>query len=278
MKALYDEVSGNIGKIITRKYSTSFSIGIRLFHHSIRPKIYSLYAFVRLADEIVDSFNDYDQGLLFSKFKSDYQDSLEFRISTNPILNSFQKIVHEYEMYELVDSFLKSMELDLTKQIYATEAEYKEYIYGSADVVGLMCLKIFLNGCPDSYKELSPMAIRLGSAFQKVNFLRDFSYDADVLGRTYFPSVCFNDFDENQKRELIKEIKDDFDEALKGIKKLPDSCRLGVFVAYQYYKKLLKKLMRKTPQEILTDRTRISNARKLYILKDSFIRYKLNVL
>lgn len=278
MKQLYDDTCNQIGKLLTRKYSTSFSIGIRLFDASIRPKIYSLYAFVRLADEIVDSFHDYNQRTLFDHFNRDYQDALDTRISINPVLNAFQDIVHRYKLHDLVNSFLHSMELDLTKVMYTTEEEYKNYIYGSADVVGLMCLKIFLEGDEKAFNRLSVPAIRLGSAFQKVNFLRDFSYDSEVLGRIYFPNVCFNEFDEKQKNELITEINQDFKEAFSGIKQLPDNCRLGVYVAFQYYRKLLKKLSKKEPREILQNRTRISNWKKMYILQQSVIRYKLNVL
>lgn len=277
MKALFDTCSHSINKCITNTYSTSFSIGIRLFHSHVRANIYAIYAFVRLADEIVDSFDSYDQKELLDHFKKDYQLALKHKISLNPVLNSFQDVVHRYNLYDEVDSFIRSMELDLEKNNYATQEEYENYIYGSADVVGLMCVKVFIEGDEDEFQKLKPYAMKLGSAFQKVNFLRDIKYDRETLGRSYFPNSEYS-FSEEEKKEIINEIEDDFSEALIGIKMLPYSSKLGVYVAYKYYLNLLKKLKKKNAQEIISKRVRISNLHKLFILNKSYIRYKINVL
>ncbi|MFK7755904.1 MAG: phytoene/squalene synthase family protein [Flavobacteriales bacterium] len=278
MKELFDSSSYKISKLVTNTYSTSFSLGIKLLGKDIRPAIYAIYGFVRYADEIVDSFHDYDQKELIEEFEADYRKALERKISLNPILNAYQEVVHAFNLYELSDSFMHSMKLDLNKTEYLTEQEYKEYIYGSADVVGLMCLKIFVDGDEEKYEALKDEAMMLGSAFQKVNFLRDLKDDFERLGRSYFPNVKDYTFTEETKQEIIEEIEQDFDRALSGILKLPLECRLGVYVAYKYYLGLLKKIKRKNSQAILEERIRISNSRKVMILAKSYVRHRINML
>ncbi len=278
MKALYDFSSQNISKIITNNYSTSFSLGIKLFEPSIRPDIYAIYGFVRLADEIVDSFNDYDQKKLFNNFEKDYHESLKDRISLNPVLNSFQFVVRKYKLEELVDHFLNSMKMDLYITNYASEEEYKKYIFGSAESVGLMCLKVFLKDDKKKYEDLKPYALALGSAFQKVNFLRDIKDDYQVLGRSYFPNVEIGKLNQSSKEDIIREIKQEFDLAYLGIIQLPLECRMGVLVAYRYYLALLKKLEHKNVNEILISRTRISNGYKMVVLLNSYLKFKLNII
>lgn len=278
MKNIFDRVSYKVSKLITNEYSTSFSWGIRLFEASVRPPIYAIYGFVRLADEIVDSFHDYDQPKLFDLFLRDYRLALEDRISVNPVLNAFQEVVHQYDLYPLVDTFLESMEMDLNKKSYHSNEEFQKYIYGSADVVGLMCLKVFVKGEEAEFAKLKDYAVRLGSAFQKVNFLRDIQYDMQELGRSYFPNVDFDNLSESQKNEIVSDIKADFQEALVGIKKLPHSCRFGVYVAYRYYLSLLREISLKKADNVVKARIRVSNAKKLLLLKTAFIRYKFNAL
>lgn len=278
MKELFDKSSLECSKLVTKAYSTSFSLGIRLLAPSIRPAIYAIYGFVRYADEIVDTFDDFNQEELFADFENEYAKSLDKGISLNPILNSFQNIVHQFELYELVDAFMASMKMDLSKTVYSTEEEYKQYIYGSADVVGLMCLKVFVNGDKNKYEHLKTYAMHLGSAFQKVNFLRDLKNDYENLGRSYFPNVKNYLFDNESKREIIADIENDYKEAYKGIVQLPVEGRLGVYVAYRYYKSLFNKLKRKDSKQILKERIRISNPLKLIILFKSFLRYKLNLI
>lgn len=278
MKSLYDFSSQNISKIITNNYSTSFSLGIQLFKPCIRPDIYAIYGFVRLADEIVDSFHEYDQKKLFSDFESDYYNSLEDKISLNPVLNSFQFVVRKYNLQELVEHFLSSMKMDLYITNYASEEEYKKYIFGSAESVGLMCLKVFVNGDEEKYEALKSYALALGSAFQKVNFLRDLKDDYQVLGRSYFPNVEIGQLNQSSKKDIIKEIKEEFDLAYIGIVQLPIECRMGVLVAYRYYLALLKKLERKNVNEILASRTRISNGYKMVVLMNSYFKFKLNIV
>ncbi len=275
---LYTNSCYKASKLITNQYSTSFSLGIGLFDKSIRPAIYAIYGFVRLADEVVDSFYDYNQQELFDQLKTDYANAICDGISLNPIINSFQEVVNRYNLHPYVDSFLESMELDLNKKDYNSNEEFEDYIYGSACVVGLMCLKVFVNGNEDEFQNLKPFAMKLGSAFQKVNFLRDYNYDSKKLGRSYFPKIESFNFDDTNKTEIIQNIKSDFREALEGISKLPDNSRLGVYVAYKYYLTLLKKLSTLEVQNIITHRVRISNFQKMYILKKSVIRYNLNVL
>lgn len=278
MKERFDVASFKTSKLVTNAYSTSFSLGIMLLGKSIKKSIYSIYGFVRYADEIVDSFEGYNQKELLCEFIDDYHKALKREISLNPVLNSFQKVVNMYQIHSLVDDFLESMKKDLGEIKYSTEEEYKQYIYGSADVVGLMCLKVFVHGDESKYKELKPYAEKLGSAFQKVNFLRDFSDDFKNLGRSYFPNIQCGNIDHHTKQEIIEDIKEDFSQALIGIQKLPNNCKFGVYVAYTYYLSLLRKISLKKPEEILQSRIRIPNYRKVFLLVSSYFRYKINVL
>jgi len=279
MKSIYDIVSKDCSKIVTKTYSTSFSMATKMLSNSIRQDIYNIYGFVRLADEIVDSFHDYPKKELFSKFEKDLEISLKNKISLNPILNSFQYTYHKYDIdHELVSSFMDSMRLDLSKSKYKTEEEYKNYIYGSADVVGLMCLKVFVKGNRKKYDELKSSAMSLGSAFQKVNFLRDLKADFDDLNRTYFPNTDLDNLDENSKQNIIIDIENDFSEGLKGIKLLPIEAKFGVFMAYRYYSQLLKKLKKTPALEIKNTRIRVPNYKKIELLTRSFVKYHLNLL
>lgn len=278
MKELFDTSSYQTSALITRKYSTSFSLGIRLLAPSVRNAIYSIYGFVRYADEIVDTFHDYDQEILLNEFVENYNKALDRGISLNPVLNSFQEVVHKYALYQLVEDFIKSMRMDLHKNNYYSREEYEQYIHGSAEVVGLMCLKVFVKGDETRFEELRDSALKLGSAFQKVNFLRDINNDINALGRSYFPNVEGKSFSEYQKMEIIRDIENDFSIAFQGIKQLPVEGRLGVYLAYKYYLNLLKKLKRKSSREILKSRIRVSNPIKAFILFKSFIRYQLNIL
>jgi phytoene/squalene synthetase len=246
---------------------------------SIRDGIHSIYGFVRFADEIVDSFHDYDKENLINDFEKEYYKAIENGISLNPILNSFQHTVKQYNISDdLVQAFLKSMKLDLIKSNYNTQTEYEDYIYGSADVVGLMCLKVFVKGNNQKYEQLKSEAMRLGSAFQKVNFLRDLKDDNLVLNRNYFPGVDLKSFDENAKTTIIKEIEEDFKIAFQGVIKLPIEAKFGVYTAYVYYKKLLKKLKNTPYHEIGNSRIRVSNYTKAGLLAQSFVTYKLKLV
>ena len=279
MKKLFDEVSYKSSKITTKTYSTSFSFGILALHKSIRKSIYNIYGFVRFADEIVDSFHNYNKEKLFKRFVTDLDHALEEKISLNPILNSFQRTVHKYGIQkELINAFLKSMRLDLKKKNYKSLKEYKDYIYGSADVVGLMCLNVFVSGNNKEYKKLKPFAMALGSAFQKVNFLRDLNDDYKKLDRVYFPGVDYNSFDENAKNKIMIDIENDFSEALKGIYMLPNNSKFGVYAAYKYYKRLLIKLKGSSYLKIKKERIRVPNYQKVDVLARSYVRYRLNIL
>jgi len=279
MKQLFDEVSFKCSKLVTKSYSTSFSLAVKMLSPSIRDAIYSIYGFVRFADEIVDSFHDFDKELLIMDFEKEYYKSFNSGISLNPILNSFQQTVKKYTITDdLVQAFLKSMKLDLVKKGYENKEEYEDYIYGSADVVGLMCLKVFVNGNNDFYELLKPEAMRLGSAFQKVNFLRDLKDDNLILNRNYFPGFDLNSFDENSKSIIIAEIEQDFSVAYQGIVKLPDNAKFGVYTAYVYYKQLLKKLEATPFDKIGVARIRISNFTKFVLLIKSFVTYKLKLI
>ena len=279
MKSIFDKVSADCSKNVTNSYSTSFSLATKMLAKSIRQDIYNIYGFVRFADEIVDTFHDYDKKELLNRFIDELNFSLKNKISTNPILNSFQYTVNKYKIdYELIDSFLKSMKMDLKKIKYNSEKEYKEYIYGSADVVGLMCLKVFVNGNEDSYKKLKPNAMALGSAFQKVNFLRDLNADYHDLNRTYFPNLDFKNFDEQSKMLIMKDIENDFKKALKGIYELPNNSKFGVYAAYKYYKRLLIKLKKTSYMKIKNERVRVPNYQKVDVLARSYVRYRLNIL
>jgi phytoene synthase len=278
MKEAFDEVSIKCSKIVTKQYSTSFSLAVKMLDKSIRNAIYSIYGFVRFSDEIVDSFHEYDKEALINDFEKDYYRALESRISLNPILNSFQHTVKEYEIdNDLIQSFLTSMKLDLKKSEY-TDTEYNEYIYGSADVVGLMCLKVFVKGNQEEYDSLEESAMKLGSAFQKVNFLRDLKDDYEELNRSYFPNVDVKNLNNESKKMIIKEIEEDFKNALIGIKKLPKDAKFGVYTAYIYYLSLLKKLKRTPAEEIIKTRIRISNTFKMLLLIKSFITYKAKLI
>lgn len=279
MKAIFDNVSNKCSKTVTQSYSTSFSLATKMLSASIRQDIYNIYGFVRFADEIVDTFHDYDKELLFNNFANDLELALEHKISLNPILNSFQETYHRYNIDKsLVDAFMKSMRLDLHKQNYLTDAEYKEYIYGSADVVGLMCLKVFVKGDQEKYDSLKESAMRLGSAFQKVNFLRDLKADFEDLSRTYFPNTDLNHLDETSKQEIIADIESDFAAGLQGIKRLPIEAKFGVFMAYRYYSQLLKKLKKTPALEIKSARIRVPNYKKFELLTRSYVKYQLNLL
>lgn len=275
MKELFDKSSIKCSKIITNTYSTSFSLGIKLFAPSIRPKIYAIYGFVRYADEIVDSFQDYNQQELFEEFVTTYHQALDRKICLNPIINAFQEVVRKYNLQNYAADFLKRMKADLTINNYQSKADYENYIYGSADVVGLMCLRVFVNNNDKQFNELKNYAKHLGSAFQKVNFLRDFKDDTQNLGRSYFPNIACNTLTNSTKNEIIADIENNFKQALIGIKQLPMESKLGVYVAYKYYLNLLKKLKKTDSEKIINNRIRISNPLKLYIFTKSYIRYRL---
>ncbi|AWH85664.1 phytoene synthase [Flavobacterium album] len=278
MKKLYDELSHHVSKATTRKYSTSFSMGIMALGAELRPAIYAIYGFVRLADEIVDSFHGYNKRELLQRFRQQTTEALDEKISLNPIMNSFQDAVHRYKIgRDLIDQFLKSMEMDLDPVSYNKEL-YQEYILGSAEVVGLMCLHVFVEGDKAAYDELRPFAMKLGSAFQKVNFLRDMKDDYSVLGRTYFPNVNMEAFNNEVKCSIEQEIREEFAEALIGIRKLPASSRFGVYLAYRYYLSLFRKI-RKTPaHKILNSRIRIPNSQKISLMMSSYVQYKVAIV
>ncbi|MEO6304735.1 MAG: phytoene/squalene synthase family protein [Bacteroidia bacterium] len=278
MKQLFDDVSVKCSKIVTKEYSTSFSLGIKFLDKKMHDPIYAIYGFVRFADEIVDSFHDYDKKVLLQKFRTETVAAISDRISLNPILNSFQNTVHKYNIdWELTDTFLKSMEMDLEKQNY-DNTNYKVYILGSAEVVGLMCLRVFVNGNDELYKKLKPFAMSLGAAFQKVNFLRDAKADYEELGRIYFPGINIKSFDAQSKKDIEADIEADFAHALKGIKQLPPDSRMGVYLAYYYYKNLFNKIKSVPAQRILTERIRIPNAQKFGLMFQCMIRHQLNML
>ncbi|MEJ6791923.1 MAG: phytoene/squalene synthase family protein [Lacinutrix sp.] len=279
MKALFDTVSNSCSKIVTQSYSTSFSMATKMLADTIRQDIYNIYGFVRFADEIVDTFHDFDKKTLFERFETDLENALTDKISLNPILNAFQSTYHKYNIEKhMVDSFMKSMRLDLSKTTYLTEEEYNDYIYGSADIVGLMCLKVFVNGDNKKYNELKDSAMSLGSAFQKVNFLRDLKADFDLLERTYFPNTDLNNLDENAKQLIIDDIENDFTKGLEGIKLLPMEAKFGVFMAYRYYNQLLKKLKKTPALDIKNTRVRVPNYKKVELLTRSYVKYQLNLL
>ncbi|MDR7372108.1 phytoene/squalene synthase family protein [Flavobacterium aquidurense] len=279
MKSIFDTVSFQCSRLVTKNYSTSFSLAVKMLAPSIQDGIYSIYGFVRFADEIVDSFHDYDKENLINDFEKEHYKAMEMGISLNPILNSFQHTVKQYNITDdLVQAFLKSMKLDLIKSTYNTQTEYEDYIYGSADVVGLMCLKVFVKGNNQKYEQLKHEAMRLGSAFQKVNFLRDLKDDNLVLNRNYFPGVDLKSFDEDAKNKIIDEIETDFKIAYQGIVKLPMEAKFGVYTAYIYYKKLLNKLKKTPYHEIGNSRIRISNYTKAGLLAQSFVTYKLKLV
>lgn len=279
MKDIFDLVSVKCSKMITRTYSTSFSTATRMLSPSIRQDIHNIYGFVRCADEIVDSFHDYDKETLFNRFEESLEHALAEKISINPILNSFQHTYHKFGIEKhLVDSFMRSMRLDLTKNIYLTDAEYRDYIYGSADVVGLMCLTVFVKGDRVKYDDLKTSAMHLGSAFQKVNFLRDLKADFETLNRTYFPNTDLSKLDEYAKSRIIRDIENDFALGLEGICKLPVEAKFGVYTAYRYYRKLLSQLKETPSLEIQNTRIRIPNYMKASLLARSYVKYRLNLI
>ena len=279
MKALFDTVSFDCSVKVTKAYSTSFSSAVKMLALSIRQDIYNIYGFVRFADEIVDSFHDYNKELLFEKFEKELEDAIQDKISLNPILNSFQHTVNKYNIsQDLIGAFMKSMKLDLVKQEYKTTEEYHDYIYGSADVVGLMCLMVFVNGDEKKYEELKDSAMKLGSAFQKVNFLRDLKADFEGLNRTYFPNTDLNKLTETSKKEIIDDIEADFKMAYEGILRLPIEAKFGVYTAYRYYKRLLKRLKTTPSTEIKNTRIRVPNYEKAELLARCYVKYRLNLL
>ncbi|RZK11940.1 MAG: phytoene/squalene synthase family protein [Flavobacterium sp.] len=279
MKSIFDKVSFECSRNVTKSYSTSFSTAVKMLSPSIRQDIYNIYGFVRFADEIVDSFHNYDKADLLQLFEDNLHLALKDKISLNPILNSFQHTVRKYNIpMELIDAFMQSMKLDLVKNEYTTKQEYNEYIYGSADVVGLMCLKVFVKGNDEKYEELKHSAMRLGSAFQKVNFLRDLKADFEDLNRTYFPDTDLNKLDEISKQKIVDEIEADFKEAYQGILHLPLEAKFGVYTAYVYYKKLLSKLKKTPSAEIKNTRIRVSDYQKLGLFAKCYVTYRLNIL
>ena len=279
MKSIFDKVSNDCSKLVIKRYSTSFYFSSSLLSKTIRQDIFNIYGFVRLADEIVDTFHEYPKKELLEDFEKELWRSVDNKISLNPILNSFQYSVNKYSIpKDLINSFLESMKMDLEKKEYNSVEEYRKYIYGSADVVGLMCLKVFVKGSESSFAELSPFAISLGSAFQKVNFLRDLKDDSNVLNRVYFPNVDMNNFNEKSKKEIILEIEKDFENAVKGIVKLPKNSKFAVYIAYRYYNKLLKKLKRTSSENIVKKRIRIHNLQKFIVIARSYVKYQLNLI
>jgi len=278
MKALFDTVSIKCSQITTKAYSTSFSIGIGCLGKELRNPVYSIYGFVRFADEIVDTFHDYDKKLLLDRFRTETYLAIRERISLNPILNSFQATVNKFAIgNELIDLFLRSMEMDLERKQYDSDG-LEQYIVGSAEVVGLMCLRVFCYGNEDSYRKLEPFARSLGSAFQKVNFLRDLNADYEGMGRTYFPGIEMNLFNDQQKKLMEESIESDFRNAYVGIMQLPRSSRFGVYVAYVYYRALFRKIMNTPSEQMLQSRIRIGNRDKVMLLAYSFLKHRLNLL
>ncbi len=277
MIKLFHDVSQQCSKAVTEKYSTSFSSAIRLLHPDLRTPIYNIYGFVRFADEIVDTFHQYRKEELLTEFRKDTYAAIERGISLNPILHSFQITVREYNIsHDLIEAFFNSMEMDLSKTTYNSNG-YKEYIYGSAEVVGLMCLYVFCEGDRNMYNDLKPSAQALGAAFQKVNFLRDVKADYEQLNRAYFPEVDFKNFTPTMKRQIEEDISQDFENAYEGILNLPNKARFGVYVAYKYYLSLFKKIKRTTPASIMEQRIRIPNYGKAYIVAKAGLRSQLNL-
>ena len=277
MKAIFDTLSAEFSKQTTQKYSTSFSLGIKFLDKEFHKPIYAIYGFVRFADEIVDSFHCYDKQTLLDKFCNDTNDSIKYKISLNPILNSFQHTVLKYNIERnLIDTFLQSMKMDLQQEEHDCES-FKKYILGSAEVVGLMCLRVFVKGDDAMYEKLKPSAMKLGSAFQKVNFLRDAKDDFEVLGRNYFPNVNLGKFNEHQKQLIEADIDKDFRDALEGIRQLPSGSGRGVYLAYYYYKKLFDKIRRCPVEKVMSERIRIPNSNKLVFMFNSYLRHQFNL-
>ena len=278
MMDLYNKTCQECSQLITNRYSTSFSMGIRVFDKKFRAPIYAIYGFVRFADEIVDTFHNYPKAALLERFKEDTHRAIYEGISLNPVLQSFQETVHKYNIdLELIEAFLRSMEMDLYHQEYEDNL-YKEYIYGSAEVVGLMCLCVFCEGNRANYERLKDAACSLGAAFQKINFLRDMRSDFDERGRVYFPGVDFTQFTAEDKENIEQDIKKDFDDAYIGIVQLPKGARFGVYLAYVYYTNLFKKIKRATAVRVTEERIRVKNRKKVYLLFSSALKNSLNMI
>lgn len=278
MKHVFDNLSQEMSELTTKRYSTSFSLGIKMLSKEIQQPIYSIYGFVRFADEIVDTFHDFNKEMLLADFRKQTYEAIEQGISLNPILNSFQWAVNKYQIpHDLIETFLESMKMDLNKQAY-DEEQYKKYILGSAEVVGLMCLKIFVDGDTSEYQRLTPAAMSLGSAFQKINFLRDLNADYKTLGRVYFPGIDMNEFNATVKHDIENDIEADFHAGYLGILELPKKARFGVYLAYIYYYKLFTKIKNTPAKVILHERIRIPNNRKVGLLLSSYVRHNLNLL
>ena len=276
---LYQNSCVECSELITKRYSTSFSLGIRVFDKEFRNPIYSIYGFVRFADEIVDTFHQYDKKELLDDFRKETFKAIVQKISLNPILQAFQQVVNEYEIdHQLITDFLDSMEMDLHKSTYESEAIYNKYIYGSAEVVGLMCLQVFTKGDNAFYNQLAPYAKSLGAAFQKINFLRDMNSDLEERSRVYFPGIDLTKFDEFTKQEILKDIQLDFDNALEGIRLLPKGARRGVYLAYVYYLNLYKNIRKASVEKIMEERIRVSDKRKAYLLMNTVVRNSMNLL
>lgn len=275
---LYDSTCAACSRLITLRYSTSFSMGIKAFHPRFQSPIFGIYGFVRFADEIVDTFHNFPKRALFDRFRRDTYQALEERISLNPVLHAFQQVVHQYGIErDLIDAFLFSMEMDLDNTAYDSSG-YTEYIYGSAEVVGLMCLRVFTENDDAQYQRLKAPARSLGAAFQKINFLRDIKSDYDERGRVYFPGVDFTRFTNEDKQQIEADIQADFDAALDGIRQLPAGSRFGVYLAYKYYTQLFDKIRKAPAQQVAQKRFRVSDKRKVYLLFSSALRNQLNVL
>lgn len=275
---LYNDTCMECSRLITNRYSTSFSLGIKVFAKRFRAPIYAIYGFVRFADEIVDTFHDKDKATLLKRFREDTYRAIEEQISMNPVLHAFQEVVNKYHIeHELIDAFLDSMEMDLFFDRYE-DSLYKKYIYGSAEVVGLMCLRVFCHDKPGQYEELKDSACALGSAFQKINFLRDMKSDFDERGRVYFPEVDFRAFNDDIKQQIELDIKKDFDHAYQGIIRLPQGSRFGVYLAYKYYLNLFYKIQVAPAQRVVNERIRVNDRRKMYILFKSALRASFNFL
>jgi len=275
---LYNQTCFECSRLITQNYSTSFSIGIKAFDKKIRQPIYAIYGFVRCADEIVDTFHEHNKQQLISEFRQETFKAIEQKISLNPLLHSFQMVVNQYHIdLQLIDAFLCSMEMDIDKKLHDKNS-YQAYIYGSAEVVGLMCLKVFCNGNEDQYQSLAPAARSLGSAFQKVNFLRDVKADLEERGRIYFPEVDFNNFSENNKQLIEADIQKDFDAGFEGIKQLPKGTRLGVYIAYIYYLQLFKNIAGTSAATVLQKRIRVSDTKKISLYCKAVVQQKLNLI
>ena len=274
----FHETSLQCSKIVTETYSTSFAAAVKLLHKDIRSDIHNIYGFVRFADEIVDSFHDFDKATLLQKFKSETYKAIEEKISLNPILNSFQLTVNKHGIdHSLIEAFFYSMQNDLYKNVY-DEVLYKEYIYGSAEAVGLMCLSVFCAEDKKLFNRLKEYACSLGAAFQKVNFLRDIKADHELLNRMYFPGCDFKSFGSEEKKSIESDIQNDFDNAYKGIAQLPSNARLGVYVAYKYYYSLFKKIKKLKPKSILQKRIRVADHTKIFILAKAGLRKQFNIL